>query len=38
LSTVKRAHAQAVLEVGNWIASDKDLAGFFSEGQVPDGT
>lgn len=38
LSTVKRAHAQAVLDVGRWIADDKDLAGFFEERQGPNGT
>jgi RNA polymerase sigma-70 factor (ECF subfamily) len=35
LSTVKRAHAQAALEVGRWVASDRDLAGFFEEGEGP---
>jgi RNA polymerase sigma-70 factor (ECF subfamily) len=38
LSTVKRSHAQAVLQVERWIASDRDLAGFFEEGQGPNGT
>jgi RNA polymerase sigma-70 factor (ECF subfamily) len=38
LSTVKRTHARAVLEVEGWIAGDKDLAGFFEEGQGPHGT
>jgi RNA polymerase sigma-70 factor, ECF subfamily len=38
LSTVKRAHAQAVVEVGRLIASDKDLAGFLEEVQGPHGT
>jgi DNA-directed RNA polymerase specialized sigma24 family protein len=37
LSTVKRAHARAVLDVTRWIASDKDLAGFFEERQGPYG-
>ena len=38
LSTVKRAHAQAVVEVGRSIANDKDLAGFFEEVRGPHGT
>jgi RNA polymerase sigma-70 factor (ECF subfamily) len=38
LSTVKRAHAQAVIEVANRIASDRDLAGFLEEGQGPNET
>jgi RNA polymerase sigma-70 factor, ECF subfamily len=38
LSTVKRAHAQAVLQVGGWIASDKDLAGFLEEVKGTHGT
>jgi len=38
LSTVKRAHAQAVVEVGRSIANDKDLAGFFEGVQGPHGT
>jgi len=38
LSTVKRAHAQAVVEVGRSIASDKDLAGFLEEVQGRHGT
>jgi RNA polymerase sigma-70 factor (ECF subfamily) len=38
LSTVKRSHAQAVLQVEAWIGSDRDLAGFFEEGQGPHGT
>jgi RNA polymerase sigma-70 factor (ECF subfamily) len=38
LSTVKRAHAQAVIEVANRIAGDRDLAGFLEEGQGPNGT
>lgn len=38
LSTVKRAHAQAVIEVGRRIASDQDLADFFEEVQGPHET
>ncbi len=38
LSTVKRAHAQAVVEVGDSIASDRDLAGFLEKVQGPHGT
>jgi len=38
LSTVKRSHAQAVMQVQRWIGSDRDLAGFFKEGQGPHGT
>jgi len=38
LSTVKRAHAQATLEVGRWVAGDRDLASFFEEGEGPHGT
>jgi len=37
LSTVKRAHARAVLDVTRWIASDGDLARFFEERQGPYG-
>jgi len=35
LSTVKRAHARAVVDVTRWIASDRDLAGFFEESKGP---
>jgi RNA polymerase sigma-70 factor (ECF subfamily) len=37
LSTVKRAHAKAVVDVTRWIAGDRDLAGFFEERQGPYG-
>jgi len=38
LSTVKRTHARAAIEVERRIASDRDLAGFLEEGQGPNGT